>query len=88
MQSNRWVLKRSTRLTVGRGYTVSAAFVRDRSTREETYNSLCEMLAVDEDVNGVEMRARTSVQRDLVHDLPIFAREAQIHCMSASLIIV
>ena len=39
------------------------------------------MLAVDEDVNGVEMRARASVQRDLVHDLPVCARDMSVRVL-------
>ncbi len=36
-----------------------------------TYDGFGQMLAVDEDVDGVQMRTRAAVQRDLVHDLPI-----------------
>ena len=45
---------------------------RGCAERKATYDGFCEVLAVDEDVDRVEVGAGAAVEGDLVHDLPVW----------------
>ena len=48
---------------------MSQVFVRERA--ERTYHRLCEMLSVDIYIDGVEVWAGSSMQCNLIHNLPV-----------------